>query len=676
MIFASSSRRVSLLGATAMTVLVHGLPAFAEEAPDRLDTIVVVATRTQEPLADVAAPVAVVDAADLAARQSLDFKDALERVPGVEFFGGPRPQAELPAIRGATGKQLVILLDGARQNAAPGFSSPIVLDPFFLSDIQVLKGASSALYGAGGIGGTLSFQTLSASDLLANDETFGADARIDYQSAAQDYRGAVRAYGRQGALDGMAGLSYREWGPIEQGGGRILKPGDGDATSAILKGGWQANDRLRVFASHQLHRSQDFRPNNPQADATFPYIQNNRIELDTSTIGVRGETAEGIEDLSVTLYLNKYVIGADENPAESLDATFTETETLGLTGAKTLRFDTGAIAHQLTIGGDAYQDDITSRSGGEPDTVSPDGKQSVKGLFVRDEMALTSWMTVSPALRYDSYETSVESGVAPDSSDERLSPQITLAVRPANGFLMHATYGEAFRAPTISEMFQSLDGAQWFANFRPNPDLEPEIAREFNIGASWVAEDVIAGGDLTLRADTFSARVENLITSKVVGFFFNPFLKQNRPILQSANVGEAEREGFEVDARLEFDSFALNAAYGQIRSEDANSGANLFAPPDKWTFGLNYDVAPSINLRWRSAFVEAQDYDSEPLRQRDSYNVHDVFVSWTPNNADWRIDLGVTNIFDNEYIVYKQSTAYIETYEEGRSLRIGLQKSF
>lgn len=662
--------RRTLAVATLMSV--HGIAAAESNV---LDELVVTATREPTPLADVAAPVAVVTQDDMSDRQAIDFKESLERVPGVDFYGGPRPQAEQPSVRAATGKQLAVLLDGARQNAAPGFVSPVHVDPIFLSDVQVLKGASSALYGAGAIGGTISFRTASPRELLSKGDTLAADVRADYQSAPDAPRGAVRAYGSAGEFYWLGGVSYRTWGEIEQGGDHVLKPSDGDATNALLKGEWRMSDRLSLTASYLRYQSEDFRPNNPQADATFPYMQNNRIDQDTVTVGLRGTDSGGKEDLSLSVYLNKFKMGADANVAQSLAESSDAMETLGLTGEKNLSFDTGSLAHRLTIGGDAYRDTSTALSGGQPSTVTPDGTQSVAGAFVRDAMSL-GLFTVTPAVRFDYYKSSVDSGVASDSTENHFSPQLTLAVRPVDGLLVHATYGEAFRAPTIAEMFQSLSGNQWFANFRPNPNLEPEESSDINLGVAWTAMELIADGSLTVRADAFSAKVKNLITSTTVGTFFNPFLNRNRPILQSVNVGEAERKGFEVQADLEFSSVGFTAGYSQVRSKDANTGDNLFAPPDKWMVGIDYRIVDSLEVRWQSLFVEAQDYDSTVARRRNSYDVHDAFVTWQPGAGRLRVDLGVTNLFDKTYVAYKQSTAYLETYEEGRSVRLGIGASF
>src|SRR5690606_27681414 len=130
-----------------------------------------------------------------------------------------------------------------------------------LSQVEVLRGASSVLYGPGAVGGVLSFQTLSPDQLLGPNDTFGADARLDYHDVNEGVRGVARAYGEYGAFSGFAGASYREWGEITQGGGNVLRPSDGEATDLLVRGNWRINERYTLGLSRQFYDTEDFRPN-------------------------------------------------------------------------------------------------------------------------------------------------------------------------------------------------------------------------------------------------------------------------------------------------------------------------------------------------------------------------------------------------------------------------------
>jgi hemoglobin/transferrin/lactoferrin receptor protein len=81
--------------------------------------------------------------------------------------------------------------------------------------------------------------------------------------------------------------------------------------------------------------------------------------------------------------------------------------------------------------------------------------------------------------------------------------------------------------------------------------------------------------------------------------------------------------------------------------------------------------APPIDssLSWRS--VVAGRLDNAPAGQElSAYTLHDVFVSYQPSQGlldGLRLDLGVTNLFDETY-----ERTSPGAYEEGRSFRAGV----
>ena len=87
-------------------------------------------------------------------------------------------------------------------------------------------------------------------------------------------------------------------------------------------------------------------------------------------------------------------------------------------------------------------------------------------------------------------------------------------------------------------------------------------------------------------------------------------------------------------------------------------------------------IVDAVRVNWTSQIVWAQDYDTTVVRRRAAYDVHDAFLTITPSSLPVRLDLGVTNIFDKRYALYKNSTANPNTFEEGRSLRATLTTRF
>jgi iron complex outermembrane receptor protein len=88
--------------------------------------------------------------------QSID--ELLRYVPGVEVQSrGPMGVQSNITIRGGTFQQVLIILDGIRLNdpLTGHFNSYIPISPAEIDRIEILKGASSAIYGTEAVGGVL-----------------------------------------------------------------------------------------------------------------------------------------------------------------------------------------------------------------------------------------------------------------------------------------------------------------------------------------------------------------------------------------------------------------------------------------------------------------------------------------------------------------------------------------
>jgi vitamin B12 transporter len=88
--------------------------------------------------------------------QSLD--ELLRYVPGVEVQArGPMGAQSDLVLRGGTFQQVLVVLDGLRLNdpITGHFSSYIPIAPAEIERIEILKGASSALYGSDAVGGVV-----------------------------------------------------------------------------------------------------------------------------------------------------------------------------------------------------------------------------------------------------------------------------------------------------------------------------------------------------------------------------------------------------------------------------------------------------------------------------------------------------------------------------------------
>jgi hemoglobin/transferrin/lactoferrin receptor protein len=685
----------------------------ASHADTVLPEIMVTAiTRTANPLSKVPASVSVVTQDDFEEQQATTVSAALKKLPNVEFGGGPRVNGEIPTIRGVSGPSITLLVDGARQNdtTSPSLKSPLFIDPYFLRQAEIVRGPASSLYGSGGNGGVMAFTTLSARDLLTPGQNIGGGAKLAHNAADKSSRLNVRLYGGNDVVDGLIALGSNDWNKIRQGGGSYLAPNDGEAATGIVKLGIQPIADGRIELSHQFYKSDNLQVNNGQATdyrtanapLDKPAVQMIHVDQ-TNTIlkGMLGKV-DGAPALVATLYKTTLQYESDRSPDPAITNVLysnTKTDTDGASLQGTRVFDgAGWGRHRVTAGLDYFKDKQTAVSAtianpSAPSSVTRNGMRDVSGVFIQDEIALGGGWNLTPSLRSDRYKASVTDGSLADNSESRVSPKLSVAWQDGNGLMLYGNLGEAFRAPTIVELYQNLTT---FAlnNFLPNPTLRPEIDKTVELGANFGRKSTfIADDHLKLRTSVFNSRVTDLIYNTSLGGmtptgFIPP--GQNLALFaancaatglnckyQFQNVSDASRNGVEIEGGYSLGKWQFNAAYSRVRIENRGNSDKLFSPPDKLSLQVRRQLpAQNMTILWNTTGVSAQDYDSTVLRRRPGYATHDLFASWMPSGQRFKLDAGITNLFDKRYSAYQSSNAYSYTYQEGRSLKLAVSMDF
>ncbi len=685
--------------ALCLLALTSHVWAQTSAAPE-LESITVIATKTANAIDKVAASVSVANESNLAETMAATILPVVQGMPNVELAGGPRVDALIPTVRGVQGASITLLLDGARQNDTQGvgMKSPLYADPYYLKQVEVLRGASSSLYGSGGNGGVMSLSTLSAPDLLQPGKSIGGGFKMGHIGADDSTHVNARVYGGNETMDALLAVGHHSWNKIKQPDGSYLAPNDGSSDTGLIKLGVNPTRETRLELSHQFYDSENLAVNNPlayrykrttdAANAAIPFIQPTTVNQSNTVLKAKHGNADenGGVQLDASIYqtrlknrLDPYASNAEYGNAAITITSITNTETEGANLQLTRQWH----SHRVVVGGEMFTDTLSSLSGSTsliPSTVNPDGKREMTGLFVQDEWSLGGGWKVIPALRYDRYTASA-TGSATETTKSRISPKGTVAWEPTTNVMTYVSYGEGFRAPTVGEMFQNSTVGN-FRHFLPNAELRPEIDKTTELGLKTRHDGVLVQGDrLKFRAAVFESRLQDLINSTVLGNIAgqtNCYVTGLGCRTQYQNVGEASRKGAELEASYAQGLWQYQLGYGRVRLSNSSTGENLFSPPDKLNAQIRRQI-PSMNLSvlWNSTLVAAQDYDSTTLRRRSGYSVHDVYLRWTPSNSAYRVDAGITNVFNRSYVVYQSSNLYAaNTYQPGRSVMVSLSADF
>ncbi|NOY84144.1 MAG: TonB-dependent receptor [Nitrospirae bacterium] len=125
-----------------------------------LDEMVITGTRTEKKLLETPVRTEVVTREEIEQSHARDLKEALEDVPGLILRRTHGKQGESVGMQGFDADRILILLNGERLSATAG--STVDLTQIGTADIErieIVKGATSALYGSEAMGGVINVIT-------------------------------------------------------------------------------------------------------------------------------------------------------------------------------------------------------------------------------------------------------------------------------------------------------------------------------------------------------------------------------------------------------------------------------------------------------------------------------------------------------------------------------------
>ncbi|WP_028771493.1 TonB-dependent hemoglobin/transferrin/lactoferrin family receptor [Shewanella waksmanii] len=654
------------------------------------DQVLVTATRVTEKTSETSRSVAVVTEEQLQESQPASVAQALKNEANVNVTNGPRASSQGVEIRGLGGQRVLQTIDGARQNTNSGHRGTYFMDPELLSSVEVVRGPASSLWGSGAIGGVVAQNTKSAQDFLEQDDTFGGYLKQGFESNGDRLKTGGAIYGLtdqvgEGSIDWLINGSYYDSNDIKIGNDQTLENSASRGSSGLAKLGWEPSDDQRLQLSARFSDINELVPSNPATEvgSSVPLVRRMTTDTNVTLDYSINPTDNAYLDLNATLYWNGTDYDEDRVTKNQFDSTKYETLGFSLNNSS----DFGMT--KLTYGVDGYQDTIktvrddSGQAGERPDSL--DGETTVWGAFTRADIALSDSWAVDAAVRYDAFENQ-NNNLNASSDDNALSPSVGLTWKTTQWLTLSARYDEAFRAPSIEEMYStgthycipSIPGflPDGLCNtFEINPDLQAEKAQNKEIKADFRFTKLAGDDELAMTLSVFRNDVDDFIEQSVS----NPLM--GIPGLEQTtswdNVDEAQLTGFEFSTRYRFEQTRVNLNYGQTEGKDKASDEYLSnIPAKKLAIDLSQGLMEGdVKVGTRFTYVAEQDQlPEENLNQYDAYKLWDVYVAWEPAVGTFeglRVDFAIENIGDEEY-----RQAWQTLYEQGRNYKLSARYNF
>lgn len=506
--------------------LIALLPLFCCSVAAAQDTalapVVVTASRMESRISETLADVTVIDRAQIEHNGADTLVDLLARQPGIQMSrsGGPGTQASL-YVRGARPDQTKVLIDGLPINSLDLSGSPLYLLPLEnVERIEIVRGPASTLYGADAIGGVIQIFTRRGTQGLQADAFLG--------------------FGTQSTWQASAGVS----------GGNEF---------------W----RLRAEASHDRTRGISAQTNARNQDADNDAYRNTAGAISVSFLPAKGHELGAIYRRNE----GRAYYDSGMTPAESdFDSRMTFHSTQWQLFAKdaltnwwdsTLRYgqttDWQKNFGEWSPEGSLLETKNTLLSWQNDFTLSGWGRLALGAERLAQEAQPVESFTIDNEASNRAVFAVWENGVgahhwqlsARHDDHSRFGGQSTYGVayglQFAPSLRARASYGTAFKAPSLYQLFDSYSG---------NENLNPEEATNAEVALLW--ESGAQNASITF----YRNRVRNMIDWDADTYKY-------------MNVSRARLQGVTVEYGTVLNDWKLHAAYDWLDATDADSGMRL-----------------------------------------------------------------------------------------------------
>lgn len=432
-----------------------------------LDQVVVTATHTPKALKDVPVVTRLISLDDIKKADATNIQDLLtQELPGLEFGFAMNQETSLN-MSGFGGNAVLFLVDGERiagETMDNTDYNRLNLDN--VGKIEIVKGASSALYGSNAVGGVINIITRESM------EPWTANVNSRFNTLGNEWRNGANFSFTSGKWNSQTNFQQTSIDPIKLSSG----PTSEEKALAALLGQTIEEDKSNV---KKLYGQESY---NVKERITFTASDNLKFiarggyffresQRDTYNYHFNGYSGglKGMYDwkngrnLEVSYAYDQYD-KANFTPegARTHDHDYRNTQHT----AHAL-YNHSFGEHILTVGTDFLHDYLTTYQ--FLDNTSHE--QNNIDAFAQFDFNPSKRFNVVGSVRYDYFSAS-----SAQATTARLA-----AVYKLDQLTLRANYASGFRAPSLKEMYMHYDMGNMGYMIMGNPDVKPERSDNFNL---------------------------------------------------------------------------------------------------------------------------------------------------------------------------------------------------
>ena len=687
-----------------------------------LDEVVVSTNRTENYLRNSPFAELVIDNDEIQKRPAVSLADILQNEPGISLVRDGIWGTELN-IRGLSRENIVTLINGNRIVTSTDIAARLsMIDLNDIDRVEVIKGASSSIYGSGATGGIVNIITKSPQ--FYNKFSLNGNVSGEYNTVNDLSIFSGSFLGGSSIWSAKISGSYRNAKNIQTPIGELKNSQFEDYSfSGALN--IYPFDNHKLILDYQLFRADNVGvpgasvfPDN--ADVRYPFERRQLISA-----------GYDIQNISKTFYKlsAKYSYQLINRDVENIPHTVQNIPASGNNPARrisVLKITPGADHknnnaqlqgnfwlfddHNLVAGLDYWDRsyngereryqliEILDSNGNVVNTTNrvvgekpiPNSKYSSLGIFAQDEFKIfDDKLSTTIGLRYDYIKISAEETLNPlyvitngnldttppgqevlwestEANNSSYSENLGFIYSVFTDLDLTLGLGSSFRSPSLEERFQYID--QGSVVRVGNPELNPEKGLTTDFGIRYYSNN------LKIISNVFYSYYNDLVT-EVPGTF------DGRNALIKTNIGEARIYGFDFRTDYNFwKDFIFYSTISYVKGDDlTNNGYLPQIPAPNGNFGFKFGLFDYLNTDiYLTLFAEQNDV-AEGEIATPGYAVFNFLLNTVPikfSSISFRIYSGIENIFDKSYRNHLSTTRGSITIEPGRNIFVKLAVEF
>lgn len=592
-------------------------------------------------------------------------------------------------MNGLGNSYILVLIDGKRIHGDVGGQNDLsLIDPQNIEKIEIVKGASSALYGSDAIAGVVNIITKKHRQegvLLENSTRVGSYGDLRQHNAVG------LNFGKFSSLTNFQLQHSDGWQNTGTEHTVGTEPPIYDSRNKTVNRhtNWQVaqrftykpTDRLEFYADGSIYRKRIYR-----TSGKYPHYDVKTWDMEYQNASV---SAGGTYKLNATDFLqldvdwNRHAYYYDFTATTLVEDYDKSAGTIYypyfpyLAGQKELQSDQqrtmanlkGVFSlpynNRLNVGAEYRYDWLkapTRVRGGK----AHDNTQSV---YVQDEWNPVDMLNITAGLRLNHNS----------SFGMKLTPKLSAMLKLSNDFRLRASWSQGFKTPAIRELYyryvRQMSGTYLYLG---NENLKPQSSNYYSMSAEYTH------GSLSLTLSGYYNKLDNMIALVTIPNYQAPdeYIILYDPVKtrQYQNIETAKTYGLDFNARYSWRELTVGLGYSYLDTRAnqydtthdrmqkvtidgmAHHKGNVFA---MWghRFSNDYRLGIGVYGRMSSKRYYQIDGNGKGYQLWRVTTTHDLGHSKT---CDYRLELGVDNIFD--YVDRTPHGLHLGTTTPGRTV--------